>query len=255
MENISILGVEINKISKEEILQFILASIQGKQKIIASYGNIHALNLSYQLPWFRDFLNLSDIVFCDGVGVQLAARLLGQRLDHRFTPPDWLGQLTAMCADRGFTLYFLGARPGVAEKAAAKLKEQNPTLQVIGCHHGYFDKTSGSDENEAVIAEINQLKPDLLLVGFGMPAQERWLADNLQRLDIHVALPVGAAFDYVSGETRRAPRWMTDNGLEWLGRLVIEPRRLWRRYIIGIPVFFWRILLQRLGMLKLPKNP
>lgn len=252
---IKILGVNIRTSSLEDILQFITSEDIKNQIKVVTYANIHALNLAYSLPWFRDFLNRSDVVFCDGVGVQLGARLLGQRLPQRFTPPDWLGRLAALCAERGFSIYLLGARSGIAEKAAAKLKQASPGLIVAGTHHGYFDKTPGSAENEAVIAKINRLSPDLLLVGFGMPLQERWLAENLQRLNVRVALPVGAAFDYVSGEVRRAPRWMTDHGLEWLGRLVIEPRRLWKRYLIGIPLFFWRVLLQRLGLLRLPGAP
>ncbi len=250
-----ILGVKISEISLPELLAHITIRLNSITKIVISNANIHALNLAYELPWFREFLNNSDLVFCDGVGVQLGARLLGQRLPQRFTPPDWLGRLAALCAERGFSIYLLGARPGVAEKAAARLREACPALQVAGCRHGYFDKTAGSAENEAVVAEINRLRPDILLVGFGMPLQERWLAENLQRLEVRVALPVGAAFDYVSGETRRAPRWMTDHGLEWLGRLIIEPRRLWKRYLLGIPLFFWRVLLQRLGLLRLPQEP
>ncbi len=250
-----IFGARIDNYSLDETLHEIEKAIKGNQRVVVANANIHALNLAYKYPWFREFLNRSDVVFCDGVGVQLGARLLGQRLQQRFTPPDWLGRLAALCAERGFSIYLLGARSGVAEKAAAKLREASPALRVAGCQHGYFDKTAGSSENEAVVAEINRLSPDLLLVGFGMPLQERWLADNLQRLNVRVALPVGAAFDYVAGEVRRAPRWMTDHGLEWLGRLVVEPRRLWKRYLLGIPLFFWRVLLQRLGLLRLPQEP
>ena len=123
-------------------------------------------------------------------------------------------------------------------------------FQVIGTHHGYFNKTPGHPQNEAVIKSINAAKPDILLIGFGMPIQEKWIMENYDRLDVKVFMPVGAAFDYVSGNVRRAPRWMTDHGLEWLGRLIIEPRRLWKRYIIGIPLFFYRVLLQKFGLLK-----
>jgi N-acetylglucosaminyldiphosphoundecaprenol N-acetyl-beta-D-mannosaminyltransferase len=100
-------------------------------------------------------------------------------------------------------------------------------------------------ENQAVIQAINAAKPDILIVGLGTLHQEHWLKENWHSLEAHVALAVGAAFDYVSGEVARGPRWMTDNGLEWLSRLVVEPRRLWRRYVIGNPLFLWRILLQR----------
>jgi N-acetylglucosaminyldiphosphoundecaprenol N-acetyl-beta-D-mannosaminyltransferase len=139
----------------------------------------------------------------------------------------------------------------VADKAAANLKARYPDLRIVGTHHGYFDKTQGCAENEAVIEQINTVKPNILIVGFGMPLQERWLMENWDRIDANVALTGGAVFDYVSGELRRAPRWMTENGLEWLGRLIIEPRRLWKRYLIGNPIFLWRVLKQRLRLLHI----
>ncbi len=252
-DTLAIFTVKVDDLTSIEIMENIRQAIISSKKIMVSNVNIHALNLAYTLPWFRAFLNRSEIVFCDGFGVILGARLLGIRLRHRNTPPDWLGALSRLCAQQGYTLYFLGGQPGVAARAAQKLTASAPGLQVLGCQHGYFDKSPTSPENESVLAEINRLRPDLLLVGFGMPAQERWLQENWQRLPVHAALPVGAAFDYVAGEVRRAPRWMTDHGLEWLGRLLIEPRRLWQRYLIGNPLFFWRVLKQRLGLLRLPE--
>jgi N-acetylglucosaminyldiphosphoundecaprenol N-acetyl-beta-D-mannosaminyltransferase len=194
------------------------------------------------------------LVFCDGAGVMLGARLLGHHIPERITYADWIWQLAEFAEPRGFTFFFLGARPGVADKAAASLKARYPALRVVGTHHGYFDKTPGSAENEAVIEQINAVKPNILIVGFGMPLQERWLRDNWDHIDANVALTGGAVFDYVSGELQRAPRWMTDNGLEWLGRLLIEPRRLWKRYLIGNPLFIWRVLKQRLGLLHFDED-
>lgn len=148
-------------------------------------------------------------------------------------------------------MFFLGSKPGIAEKAAQRLQERHPNLVIAGTHHGYFDKTPGSLENEAIIQQINAARPNILIVAFGMPLQEKWLMENWERIDANIALTGGAVFDYISGELARAPRWMTDNGLEWLGRLLIEPGRLWKRYVIGNPLFLWRILLQRLGVLRL----
>ncbi len=249
-----ILGVHINSITLIELHQHINQKLRDTRRAIIAYANIHALNLAYEQPRLRAFLNQADIVFCDGFGARLGAALLGQRLPQRFTPPDWLGQLSALCAQQGYSLFLLGARPGVADLAAAALLKDHPSLRVAGTHHGYFDKTPGSPENEAVLARINQARPDILIVGFGMPLQEYWLEENWARIDARVALTAGAAFDYISGRLRRAPRWMTDHGLEWLGRLLIEPRRLWKRYLLGIPLFFWRVLLQRLGLLCLPPS-
>jgi len=177
----------------------------------------------------------------------LGAKLLGHHIPERITYADWLWQLAAFAEPRQISFYFLGGRPGIAEKAAQQLQLRYPNLQIVGFQHGYFDKGEDSVENQAVIQAINQAKPDILLVGFGMPLQEQWLQENWERIDAKIALTGGAVFDYISGELRRAPRWMTDYGFEWLGRLLIEPRRLWQRYVVGNPVFLWRVLGQRLG--------
>jgi N-acetylglucosaminyldiphosphoundecaprenol N-acetyl-beta-D-mannosaminyltransferase len=242
---VSLLGVEVDALRLDQVLAAIEETVGARRRAIVAYANVHAINLAQELPWFRTFLNRCDIVFCDGFGVKWGARLLGARIPERFTPPDWLGRLAETASRRGWGVFLLGARPGVAERAAARLRERFPALRIVGAHHGYFDKAPDSQENAAVIGAIAAARPDLLIVGFGMPAQERWLLENWDRLDTSVALTVGAALDFVAGEVRRAARWMTDHGLEWLGRLLIEPRRLWRRYLVGNPLFLYRVLRQR----------
>ena len=249
-KKIRIFGVGVDNLSLHSLLAKICTAARSNQKYVISYVNIHGLNLAYSIPWFRVFLNQSDIVFCDGFGVILGAQLTGQKLEHRFTPPDWIDNLAQLCVENGYSIYLIGSREGVAGKAAQKLREKHPGIYIAGAYHGYFNKTPGSNENETVLAEINRLKPNFLIVGFGMPLQEKWIQENLARLEVNVLLPVGAALDYISGEVRRGPRWMTDHGLEWLARMIIEPRRLWKRYLIGNPLFFWRVLKQRLGWLK-----
>jgi N-acetylglucosaminyldiphosphoundecaprenol N-acetyl-beta-D-mannosaminyltransferase len=245
-----ILGVKVHSISLENLLDRIARGCVENRKLVVANINVHAVNLAYRQPWFRDFLNHCDVVFCDGFGIKWAARFLAGTQLYRYTPPDWFPELARMCARENLTMYFLGARPGVAERAAVNLSAQAPGLRVVGMHDGFFARTPGSTEQQKVIEEINQIRPNLLVVGFGMPAQEAWIQEHLDELNINVALPVGAFFDYAAGEVTRAPRWMTDHGLEWLGRLLIEPGRLWRRYVLGNPLFLWRVLLQKLGMLR-----
>jgi len=246
-----ILGVTIDSIVISNLHNKIDEFIIGNQKSIVSNVNIQALNLAFNNKWFRNFLNQSEIVFCDGFGVKVAAKILGFDIPERITYADWTWSLAKLCEENLFSLFFLGGKEQIAGLAAQKLKQRFPALPISGTHHGYFNKTFNHPENEAVIKAINEAKADILLIGFGMPLQEKWIMENFDRLDVKVFMPVGAAFDYVSGSVRRAPRWMTDHGLEWLGRLIIEPRRLWKRYIMGIPLFFWRVLLQRLGLLKI----
>ena len=222
-----------------------LARLVRRRGGIVLNANAHCLNLCHEDEGLRRFFAAADVVFCDGVGVRLAARMLGDELPERITYADWLPRLAALAEERGFSLFFLGARPGVAREAARRLEASHPGLKIAGVRHGYFDHRAGSPENGAVVAEVNAARPDVLLVGLGMPLQERWLMENRRRLDVGVALTGGAVFDYASGRLRRGPCLLTDNGLEWLARLIVEPRRLWRRYLLGNPLFLARVLAQR----------
>jgi N-acetylglucosaminyldiphosphoundecaprenol N-acetyl-beta-D-mannosaminyltransferase len=245
-ERVNVLGVGVDPLSIPELHARILDIVRERGHALVLHVNAHALNLCYRDPALRSFFNTASLVFCDGVGVMLAARILGKRLPERITYADWSWQLANFAERENLSLFLLGARPGVAERAAARLLVQHPDLKIVGIHHGYFNRAIGAPENEAVLTKINAARPDMLLLGFGMPVQERWLMKNWNRIDARIALTGGAAFDYISGELRRGPRLLTDNGFEWLARLLIEPRRLWRRYVIGNPLFLLRVLKQRL---------
>ena len=248
---IKILGVSVHPLTIPQLHQQMVASIAQDAHTLALNVNVNCLNLAFEHPWLIQFLNQAEIVFCDGAGVMLGAKILGHQIPERITYADWFWQLAEFAEPHGYTFYFLGARPGTAEQAAQNLCKRFPTLKIAGVRDGYFDKTFNSKENEAVIADINACRPNILVLGMGMPLQERWLMENWDRLNVNVVLTGGAVFDYISGDLQRAPKWMTDNGLEWLGRLLIEPRRLWKRYVLGNPLFLWRVFQQRLGLLKL----
>lgn len=241
------LGVGIDPVTVDGLEGEVERMIRSGKRGLVLNANVRCLNLCYEDPALRAFFAAAEVVFCDGAGVMLAARLLGRRIPERITYADWAWHLAAFAAAQGFSLYLLGARPGVAKEAASRLKARHSKLEVVGVRHGYFDRAAGSQENEAVVAGINAANPDILLVGLGMPIQEHWVMQNRDRLQAGVILTGGAVFDYVSGELRRGPRALTDNGFEWLARLLVEPRRLWRRYLLGIPLFLMRVLGQRLG--------
>jgi len=242
---IDILGVQVHPVTVDTLHQQIAGYIERKERALILNVNVHCLNLAYEHPWLRDYLNQAHIVFCDGVGVILGARLQGKNIPERITYADWVEHLAIFAIDRGYSLYFLGAKPGVAHAAADRLLEGYPDLKIVGIQDGFFNKTIGHSENEAVLQRINQIQPNILIVGMGMPLQEQWLRDNLDRLNVNIALTGGGIFDILSGELRRPPAWMNNHGLEWLGRLFIEPKRVWKRYIIGNPKFFIRVLRER----------
>ena len=244
---VDVLGVGVDPVTLEELHGRMGRLIRGGRRGLVLNVNVHCLNLCYEDPALRAFLNGADVVFCDGAGVMLAARLLGRRIPERITYADWAWRLAAFAEAQGFSMYLLGAGPGVTEEAARRLRAQHPALEIAGVRHGFFDRAPGSPENEAVVGEINAARPDILLVGLGMPVQEYWLMENRSRLDAGVLLTGGAVFDYVSGRLRRGPRLLTENGFEWLARLLVEPRRLWRRYLLGIPLFLVRVIRQLLA--------
>ncbi|MCC7044187.1 MAG: WecB/TagA/CpsF family glycosyltransferase [Acidobacteria bacterium] len=246
MERVDVLGVPVDPVTVDQLHDRLRTFIQMGARATVLHANVHAVNLACTHAWFARILQQADLVFCDGAGVQLGARILGQRLPMRITYADWMWQLAAWCDAQRLALFLIGAERGVADLAATRLRARHPDVRIVGTHHGFFDKTPGSAETMAAIRHINAARPDIVIVGFGMPAQERWVHDHRSMIDAPVVLTGGAAFDYVSGRLRRAPAWMTGHGLEWLGRLAIEPRRLMSRYVAGNPLFLARVLRERL---------
>jgi N-acetylglucosaminyldiphosphoundecaprenol N-acetyl-beta-D-mannosaminyltransferase len=242
---INIFNTRIHNISLDDLIEYIRLSLNDNKKRIISYVNIYALNLAYELEWFRNFINRSDIAYCDGFGLILASKIFGTPLRYRFTPPDWIYLLLDKLDCNPCRFFLLGSKPEVVKTAAEKIISYKPDI-MVRFYHGYFEKERQSMENEAVLSLIHDFKPQILLVGLGMPLQEKWISENFDDIQADVILPVGALFDYMSGNVKRAPLWMTNHGLEWLGRLYYEPKRLWKRYLIGIPLFYLRVYQQRL---------
>jgi N-acetylglucosaminyldiphosphoundecaprenol N-acetyl-beta-D-mannosaminyltransferase len=245
MNEIKILGIKITPAKPHEIHTAITRLVsQGGPGFILS-GNIHGINLARKIDWMREFYNRADVVRVDGAGVVLGARILKHHIPKRLTWADWGWMLAKYLAQNGHSLYLLGGPAGVAAKAADRLERYAPELTIVGTHHGYFTKTG--PENVAVIKKINRCKPDILLIGMGMPLQERWLLRNHHRLDAKVFITAGAAFEFLSGSVKRCPGWMGEAGLEWLFRLYLEPKRMAKRYLWGNPVFILNVFKERFG--------
>jgi N-acetylglucosaminyldiphosphoundecaprenol N-acetyl-beta-D-mannosaminyltransferase len=186
----------------------------------------------------RKLLNSSELNIPDGVGVRLAARLRGVRLES-MSGIDIAEELLSVAASEGCRVFFLGAKRGVAEKAAENMRVRYSTLQICGVHHGYFDKSGA--ENVDVLKKIRAAAPDILFVCFGFPAQEKWITDNLASLpSVKLAMGLGGSLDVWSGNIRRAPLLVQKAGLEWLWRTVLEPKRA--RIFLDIPRFLIKAL-------------
>lgn len=238
-------GIPIDGPNGDEIIAFIARGLDEGIRRRVLYANAHLLTIARDDKRLAAIFRQAELVICDGFGAALAARILTGRQLSRQTPPDWIDALAARAAADGRRVFLLGGSDGAVRKSAAELIQRHPGLIVAGAMHGYFDKTDTSHESKLVVDAINASRTDILIVGFGMPIQELWLWQNWERLKCKSAITVGAMFDFLSGETYRAPRWVTDNGLEWASRLVTEPRRLWRRYLVGLPLLLIRIMAEK----------
>jgi len=179
----------------------------------------------------------------DGTGVSWAVKRKGIGSGHNFVGTDFVPDFCRYTSQKGYRFFFLGSKPGVAAAARQRLAALVPDVVVTGDHHGYFD----DDRSPQIIDTINATRSDILLVAMGNPRQEQWIARHLDGLNVPVCIGVGALFDYLSGHVTRAPRWMLDLGLEWLFRLLLEPGRMWQRYLIGNIKFIIRNIRENLS--------
>lgn len=205
------------------------------------HANVHTVNLATADPAYLEVLRRADLVLNDGKGVMLGARLEGTRFPTDLNGNVFSPLLLRRAAERGWSVFFLGAKPGVADHAAELVRRQIPGLEIAGTRNGYFSP----HEEHLVVEDIKSSSPDILMVGLGNPRQEEWLDRNLRATGARVGIGVGAFFDFQTGAVKRAPGWMNRYGLEWVHRLAVEPRRMWRRYLVGNPQFLARVMKER----------
>lgn len=228
-----LLGVTVHPITLEGLCRAVDDAVASDARRVIGNHNLNSVYLYHRDPGLRAFYGRSSLTFIDGMPLVLWGRLLGLplRREHRLTAVDWLRPLLCHATRRRWRIFFLGGKPGIAVRAAARLREEIPGLDVHTAH-GYFDPTPGGPESTAVLARIREVRPHVLIVGMGMPRQERWIVGELERIAANVILNQGAFLDYVAGECPTPPRWAAAVGLEWLARLAADPRRLWRRYLV-----------------------
>jgi N-acetylglucosaminyldiphosphoundecaprenol N-acetyl-beta-D-mannosaminyltransferase len=238
-----VLGVGVSAVDVDVAVDEIARWIDAREQHYVCVTGVHGIMESQRDLELRAIHNSSGLTTPDGMPMVWAGRWAGLAV-QRVYGPDLMLHLCARAVDRGWSSYFYGGREGVPERLAQRLTARFPGLRVAGTYSPPFRPLT-PDEDGAVLERINAAEPDLLYVGLSTPKQERWMADHVDALRVPAILGVGAAFDIHAGTLRQAPIWMQRAGLEWLYRLAVEPRRLWRRYLSNNPRFVWQVLRRR----------
>lgn len=222
------------------------ACLEHKKVVISNY-NIHGFNLSMQLPWLYRFHQNADYVHCDGMGILKTANLLGLNLtnDYHTSYTSLMPKVLNLANQEGYSVFFLGGKPHILEAALKNLNQNYPNAKFFG-HHGYFlsdDPVQDSLNQTQVLNLVNEKKPNILVMGMGMPLQEKWVDKNKNNLDVNAIMLGGAIIDRLAGTVPDCPHLVTQLGLEWIFRLIREPKRLMGRYVVGNPTFLMNIAL------------
>lgn len=226
-------GLSLANASIDQAARHIVGRVTASAKITVNFVNAHCVNVQRQDSEYRDALKRSDLILPDGVGMEIAAKLRGQVLGENLNGTDLFPSICREAQEDGVSLFFLGGQPGIAHAAADWAAVHYAELRIAGAESGFFDPS----EEDALIERINRSRAGILLVGLGVPLQEKWIARNRHRLDVPVVMGVGGLFDYYSGRIPRAPRPVRAIKSEWVWRLAMEPRRMARRYLLGNAAF------------------
>ena len=247
---INICGIEIDRYNFDEVLERIVNhAVAGRSpEYVVTPNAMHILSLQTDAP-FREIYRQAFLVVPDGVSLLWSAKFLNTPLNGRVNGTDLFEQLCAVAAATELKVFLLGGRAGAADTAKAILEARHPGLKIVGTHCPPYGFEAQSAELALINAKIKAVNPDLLFVGLGAPKQEKWIAANYQELAVPISVGIGVSFELVANMVSRAPVWMQRTGLEWLFRLIVEPSRLWKRYVIGNPLFILLVLKQRLGLL------
>lgn len=238
-----VLGVRVNAVQIPQVIDWMEYCIhdRGRARYVAVTG-MHGVTESHQNPEFRSILKDADLVVPDGMPLVWLGRLRGfSHLERRVYGPELM---ETFCRETGakYRHFFYGGAPGIADRLA-QVEQERHGIRIAGTYCPPFRPLT-AEEDKAVIAMINEAAPDVVWVGLSTPKQERWMYEYRNRLNVPLLLGVGAAFDLNSGQLKQAPEWMRERGLEWLFRLLAEPKRLWRRYLVQGSRFVWNVLLE-----------
>ena len=250
---IELFGIPLDRIDNEQALEKINQLIENRKPSYLITPDTLAMLKARKDKQYFQITREADLVTPDGAGILWATSMLKKPLIERITGIDLINKICQLAIDKNYRIYLLGAKPGVVSKAKENIEKRYPEIQIVGYHHGYLQDNSTKKMNSndrsvsserAIIRDIRNKKPDLLLVGMGVPKQEKWITKNLHELNVPLSIGVGGSFDVLSGRIPRAPLWMQNHGMEWLYRLMIEPKRIKRT--IALPYFMWLVLLGKI---------
>lgn len=244
---VNVLGVGVSAINMEMAVSIFDAWIARGERQYVCVTGVHGVMESQHDTALRAVLCASGLTTPDGMPLVWLSKLSGFRHVGRVYGPDLLLAVCARSVEKGYRHFLYGGDEGVAETLAARLRERLPGVQIVGTYTPPFRPLT-SEEDAGIVRMIDDARPDIVWVGLSTPKQERWMAAHHGRIAVPIMVGIGAAFDFHAGRKRQAPRWMRQSGLEWLFRLIQEPRRLWRRYLINNPKFVTLIFLQALHL-------
>jgi N-acetylglucosaminyldiphosphoundecaprenol N-acetyl-beta-D-mannosaminyltransferase len=248
----NLLGVDVSTTTFEAARDRVLAAPRNGAKLAVHYVSVNTIVEANRQPELKELLNRGDLVAPDGMPLVWLGRIRGHQMSRTYGPDSMLA-IIDRGRDFGYTHYFYGGAPGVPEQLKARLESLYPGMEVVGMYSPPFRDLTPEEDAE-VVRRINEANPDYVWIGLGSPKQDRWVADHRDRLNAAAVLAVGAAFDYNAGLLKPTPPWMARNGLQWLFRLVSEPRRLWKRYTVSNARFIWLLTVDSVKSLarKLP---
>lgn len=246
---VNIAGTGISDVSLKETMELFSTWIRQGEKKRICVTPVNCVVWAYRSPQLQQIYNDADLTLCDGVPLLWAARFTGARLKGRVTGLDLLPAFSELAARNGFRMFLLGAKPGVGDYLAAELRQRYPGIQICGTYAPPMMATFTREENEKMIRLVNDAAPDVVWVSFTAPKQDFWIYEHFNRLEAKIIIGVGGSFEVTAGLIDRAPIWMRKAGTEWLYRLIKEPKRLWRRYLLEAPQIIPMLWKQRMGRL------
>lgn len=242
MDKVNFYGVNLNLIDTKELLESCEGFLEQSGTKTVFFLNAHYYNIACKDKQYKNLLNKCDLLLNDGIGIRLGLKLKGLKEKENMNGTDLIPKIIELSANNNSNMYLLGGVEGVAKKASEKIKEKWKNAKIAGEHSGFFDK----EEEEEIINEIVNNKIDVLIVGMGAPLQEKWIYDNWDKLQsVKIIVAGGAILDFISEKVTRAPMWVRKLNMEWVYRLLLEPKRLFDRYVIGNFKFFINISCNR----------